>query len=117
MIELSVQSSSHITVRALLLGDQIDTSGLERHDVLSTTPWRFVSKGAHLLRFSIRGSGLIRHDPVSEDEIIRSLDGRIVGRFPKPEEETADIEIALIKTNKSRPMGRSRLRRSCLSTS
>jgi len=26
-------------VRALLLGDRIDTSGLERTDVLSTTHW------------------------------------------------------------------------------
>ena len=33
--------SSRRKVRALLLGDRIDTSGLERTDVLSTTPLAF----------------------------------------------------------------------------
>src|SRR6516225_3086225 len=38
MNNLSSQSSPRIPVRALLLGDHIDTAGLERPDILSTMP-------------------------------------------------------------------------------
>ena len=40
-----------------------------------------------------------------EDEIIRSLDGRISGRFAHAEEETAQIEIAPEKDRTGHPAG------------
>jgi uncharacterized Rmd1/YagE family protein len=41
----SSQTSAWIGVRALLLGDRIDTTGLERQEVLSTTPLAFRVEG------------------------------------------------------------------------
>ena len=43
--KLSSQSSPRVTVRALLLGDRIDTVGLERPDILSTMPLAFRVEG------------------------------------------------------------------------
>src|SRR4030095_2965954 len=95
--------SSRVTVRALLVGDRIDTSGLERHDVLSTTPLAFrIEGGAFVALFRFGVLVLFGMTPFQEDEIIHSLDGRIVGRFPKPEEAAADIETA---PDKDEPMG------------
>ncbi|MFZ0261698.1 MAG: hypothetical protein WAL36_17225, partial [Pseudolabrys sp.] len=46
------QGSHQITVRALLLGDRLDTAGLERHNVLSTTPMAFrIETGAFVVLF------------------------------------------------------------------
>ena len=49
MNNLSSQSSPRIPVRALLLGDHIDTAGLERPDILSTM----------LLAFRIEGHSFV----------------------------------------------------------
>ena len=38
MSDLAIAREHRITVRALLLGDRIETAGLERNDVLSTLP-------------------------------------------------------------------------------
>ena len=89
------QSSRRVTVRALLLGDRIDTTGLERPDVLSTTPLCFrVEEGAFVVLFRFGVALLVGMTPLQEDEIIRSLGERIVGRYSRPELESAQIEIA-----------------------
>ncbi len=41
MIDLPITREHRITVRALLLGDRIETAGLERTDLLSTVPLAF----------------------------------------------------------------------------
>ena len=41
MSDLAIAREHRITVRALLLGDRIETAGLERNDVLSTLPLAF----------------------------------------------------------------------------
>jgi uncharacterized Rmd1/YagE family protein len=85
-------SSRRIIVRALLLGERIDTQGLERKDVLATIPLTF-RVGAEgivaLFRFGV--AVLFGMSPVEEDEVIRKLDGRIIGQFSVREEETAQI--------------------------
>ena len=89
-----------------MLGDRIDTTGLERHDVLSTSPLAFRIEGgafAVFLRFGV--VVLFGMTPLQENEIIRSLDGRIIGRFARPEEETAQIEIAPEKDEQITPAG------------
>jgi uncharacterized Rmd1/YagE family protein len=43
--------------------------------------------------------------PLQEDEIIRNLGGRIVGRYSRPEEETAQLEIAPDKDEQIAPNG------------
>ncbi len=84
-----------ITARGLLLGERIDTQGLERTDVLATLPLMFRTGETGmvaLFRFGV--AVLFGMSPVQEEEIIRSLDGRIIGRFERREQETVQIEIA-----------------------
>jgi uncharacterized Rmd1/YagE family protein len=79
--QLSSESSRQVTVRALLLGDRIETAGLERRDVISTTPLTFrIEGGAFLVLFRYGVAVLFGMSPLQEDEIIRSLDGRIIGQ-------------------------------------
>ena len=103
---LSDHGDHHVTVRALLLGDRLDTAGLERHNVLSTTPMAFrIETGAFVVLFRYGVAVLVGMTPLQEDEIIRSLDGRIIGRFARLEEETAQIEIAPDKDEQITPTG------------
>ena len=75
-------------VRALLLGDRIDTTGLERQEVVSTTPLAFRVEGGSfvvLLRYGV--VVLFGMAPQQEDEILRGSEGRVVGCFAQREEE------------------------------
>jgi len=95
MNNLSSQSSPRITVRALLLGDHIDTAGLERPDILSTMPLAFRIEGhAFVVIFRYGVVVLFGMTPLQEDQIIQSLAGRIIGRYTRREQETTQIEIA-----------------------
>ena len=100
------QSSRRVTVRALLLSDRIDTTGLERPDVLSTTPLCFrVEESAFVVLFRFGVAVLVGMTPLQEDEIIRGLGGRIAGRYSHAELETAQIEIAPDKDEQIAPNG------------
>ena len=95
MIDLPITRERRITVRALLLGDRIETAGLERSDVLATVPLAFRAgeKGiVALFRYGV--AVMVGMSPLEEDEVIRRLDGRIVGPISPREEETVQIEIA-----------------------
>ena len=104
--ELSNQTSRYVTVRALLLGDRIDTVGLERNDVLSTTPLAFrIGSEGYVVLFRYGVAVLFGMSPLQEDEIIRSLDGRIIGALVRREEELTQIEIAPDKDEQITPNG------------
>jgi|HubBroStandDraft_2_1064218.scaffolds.fasta_scaffold27710_3 uncharacterized Rmd1/YagE family protein len=106
MSDLPTSPEQRITVRALLLGDRIETAGLERSDVLSTLPLAFRA-GANgivaLFRYGV--AVLVGMSPLEEDEVIRRLDGRIVGPVAPREEETVQIEIAPDKDELLTPSG------------
>ena len=103
---LSDHGNHHVTVRALLLGDRLDTAGLERHNVLSTTPMAFrIETGAFVVLFRFGVAVLVGMTPLQEDEIIRSLDGRIIGRFARSEEESVQVDIAPDKEEQVAPSG------------
>ena len=106
MIDLPITREHRITVRALLLGDRIETAGLERSDVLSTLPLAFRA-GANgivaLFRYGV--AVLVDMSPLEEDEVIRRLDGRIVGSINPREEEIVHIEIAPDKDEQLTPLG------------
>ena len=96
-----------ITARALLLGERIETAGLERDDVISTVPLAFRSgaKGAvALFRFGV--AVFVNMSPIEEDEVLRRLEGRIVKPLPRREEESAFIEIAPDKDDHITATGR-----------
>jgi uncharacterized Rmd1/YagE family protein len=89
-----------------LLGDRIDTTGLERHEVLSTTPLAFRIEGDSFVVFFRYGVVvLFGMAPQQEDEILRSLEGRVIGLFGRHEEESAQVEIAPDKDEQITPGG------------
>jgi uncharacterized Rmd1/YagE family protein len=90
-----VTRESRITVRALLLGDRIETAGLERNDLLSRLPLAFrAGENGVVALFRYGVAVLLGMSPLEEEEVIRQLDGRVVGPIKFREEETIQIEIA-----------------------
>jgi uncharacterized Rmd1/YagE family protein len=87
-------ATARLTARALLLGERIDTAGLERSDVISTTPLAFrVGPSGYCVLFRYGAIVLVGLSPLEEDDVVRSLGARIIGRFARMEDETAVIEI------------------------
>jgi uncharacterized Rmd1/YagE family protein len=103
---LSSSTNPRVTVRALLLGDRIDTAGLERPDMLSATPLAFrLAEGAFVVVFRYGVVVLFGMNPLQEDEILQSIDGRIIGRYERREQEMTQIEIAPDKDEQIAPNG------------
>ena len=102
----AIARERRVTVRALLLGDRIETAGLERNDVLSTIPLAFRA-GEHgvvaLFRYGVVVT--VGMSPLEEEEVIGRLDGRIVGAIKPREEESVQIEIAPDKDDQLTPSG------------
>ncbi len=86
---------SRVTARALLLGDRIDTAGLERSDMISTTPLAFLA-GTNgfvaLYRFGV--AVMIGLSPLEEDEILTRVKLRVFGPHEHIDDETAILEIS-----------------------
>ncbi len=83
------------TARALLLGERIDTSGLERSDVISTAPLAFrVGPSGFAVLFRYGCAVLVGLSPVEEDELLRGIQPRVSTPSTKIEDEVATIEIA-----------------------
>src|SRR5882724_6443357 len=83
-----------LAARAHLLGERLDTAGLERSDVISKTPLAFRVGDGYAVLFRYVVVVLIGLTPVAEDEVLRGLRPRIQGAFPSVDAETATIEIA-----------------------
>ncbi len=83
-----------LTARALLVGDRIDTSGLERPDVISTAPLAFRA-GAEgmvaLFRFGV--AVMVGLTPLEEEDLLKQLKSRVSGLRARADDETAILEI------------------------
>jgi uncharacterized Rmd1/YagE family protein len=83
------------TARALLLGERIDTAGLERSDLISTAPLAFrVGTNGYAILFRYGVVVLIGLSPIEEDEVLRGVRPRVTAPSAKTEDEVATIEIA-----------------------
>jgi uncharacterized Rmd1/YagE family protein len=83
-----------LTARAILLGERIDTAGLERSDMISTSPIAFRAGNAgEVVIFRYGAAVLIGLSTVEEDEVLRGLRPRIVTPFERLEDESVTIEI------------------------
>jgi uncharacterized Rmd1/YagE family protein len=80
-----------LTARALVLGDRIDTAGLERRDAISTAPLAFRTDQGLVVVFRYGVVVSIGLDPIAEDDILRGILPRVQGRFAQREEETVQI--------------------------
>lgn len=101
-----LRASSGKKVRALLLADRIDTSGLERNDVLATTPLTF--RAGHDGAVTIFRYGVVVLFGLSvleEDEVLQRLRSRLVRPIASREDESATIEIAADKDEQILPGG------------
>ncbi|RAI39551.1 RMD1 family protein [Rhodoplanes roseus] len=88
-------TKARLTARTLLLGDRIDTAGLERSDLISTTPLAFRSGAAgYAVLFRYGVAVLVGLSPVEEDELLRALGPRLFGRYERIEDESTVVEIA-----------------------
>jgi len=93
-------------VRALLLGDRIDTTGLERTDVLSTMPLAFRAGHEGLVTvFRYGVVVLFGLSVLEEDEVLRGLRGRVVHPVEPRDDETAVVEISPDKDGEILPGG------------
>jgi len=98
--------STRVTARALLVGDRLDTAGLERSDVLSVMPLAFPAGAVGvvvLFRYGV--VVLIGLTPLEEDEVLRSLQPRIARELSRREEETAIIELSAERDDQIPPGG------------
>lgn len=90
---MSVPANRRLTARAILLGERIDTAGLERSDMISTNPLAFRAGGGEVILFRYGAAVLIGLSAVEEDDVLRGLRPRIVAPFARLEDETVTIEI------------------------
>jgi len=83
-----------ITVRAVLLGERLDTSGLERSDAIATTPFAFRAGQHGMVALFRYGAAVIAGlSPVEEDDILRMLMPRVSGAYAPLEDEVATIRL------------------------
>jgi len=94
------------SVRALLLGDRIDTSGLDRSEVISTAPMTFRA-GQNGLVAVFRFGVIVLFDlsVLEADDVLRRLNPRVIRPVTVREDETAVIEAALDRDEQILPGG------------
>src|SRR5271167_5284641 len=91
----SFDPPTRLTARALLVGDRIDTAGLERPDTISSLPFAFRA-GANgmvaLFRFGV--AVMVGLTPLEEEDLLAKLKSRVTGVRARGDDETAVLEIA-----------------------
>jgi len=93
-------------VRAVLLGDRINTANIDRLQVIASSPltYRCGPDGlVTLFRYGV--AVLIGLTPQKEDEVLRELRPRVSRPLDTTEEETASVEIDASKDDQIMPGG------------
>lgn len=80
-----------LTARAVVLGERIDTLGLERRDAISTAPLAFRVADGLVVVFRYGVVVMIGLDPLAEDEVLRGVLPRVIGPIQHREEETVQL--------------------------
>src|SRR5580704_15990306 len=92
--------------RALLLGDRINTSGIDPAQVVSSSPLTYrVGADGFVTLFRYGVAVLIGLMPAQEEYVLRELRPRIIGPVATPEEETAFVAIDAAKDDQVLPGG------------
>jgi uncharacterized Rmd1/YagE family protein len=93
-LDLEHINRNFISIKALLVGDRLDTSGLERREMIASTPFAFKVGDNGFVAFFRYGavvfSGLSRSQ---EDGYLESIASRISGKLSTFEEEIAFIAV------------------------
>lgn len=92
---LTITSTLRLTARALLLGERIDTSGLERADLVSTSPLAFhTGKSGFVVLYKFGVAVLFGLSPLEEDEVLGQVGARVTGAVSRRDDETLVLELA-----------------------
>lgn len=95
-----------LAAHVLLLGERLDTAGLERGDVIATAPLSFrVGEGGYAVLFRYGVVVMIGLTPIAEDEVVRGLMARVASPFATVDSETAIIEIGAGRDDQVLPGG------------
>lgn len=89
---LATSAGATFTVRALLLGERIETAGLERRDAISTTPLAMRVGDGLVVVFRYGVVVMVDLDPLEEDRILRGVLPRV--RAPLADREEEAIQVA-----------------------
>src|SRR6476646_1114272 len=95
-----------LSVRALLLGERLETRGLERDDTLATNPFtlRVGRQGtAFLFRYGV--AVFARLSAIEEDEILRSLRARVHEPLEIPETDQIQVRVNPAGEDQIEPSG------------
>src|SRR5437763_16386442 len=95
-----------LSVRALLLGERLETRGLERDDTLATNPFtlRVGRQGvAFLFRYGV--AVFARLSAIEEDEVLRSLGARIHEPLRSPETDQVHVRVTPHNEDQIEPSG------------
>src|SRR5260370_12422430 len=87
--------ATRLTARALIVGERIETAGLERPDMISALPlaFRVGSRGmVALFRFGV--AVLVGLSPLEEEDTLAKLKQRSVGSRARIDDQTALLAIA-----------------------
>ncbi len=83
-----------LVVHALLLGERMNTTGLERDEVIATIPLSFrVGERGLAALFRYGAAVFVDVEPERQDETLRDLASRISGPEETPDEEVATIVV------------------------
>src|ERR1700735_73227 len=91
---LPATAPPRLTARALIVGERIDTAGLERPDMISSLPlaFRVGERGmAALFRFGV--AVMFGLSPLEEEDLLAKLRSRVSGFRALGDDETAVLEI------------------------
>jgi hypothetical protein len=92
--EQALAERKPLAIKALLLGDRLDTSGLERKDAISATPFAFrVGQNGFAALFRYGAVVLFGLTAAEEATLLNSLLPRITGKLTVHEEETAQVTL------------------------
>jgi len=100
-----------VTARALLLGERIDTGGLERADLVSTSPLAFpAGQSGFVVLYRFGVAVLFGLSPLEEDEILAKVGARVAGAAARRDDETLVLEISPESDDKTLANGRLSIR-------
>jgi uncharacterized Rmd1/YagE family protein len=104
-------AGDNFSIRALQLGDRIELKGLEREDAFSKNPLAFHIRGGGMVALFKSGAAVfVDMSPVEEDEIIRSLEARIVEPLAERESEVAQVVVKPSEEDITSPTGAIQIR-------
>jgi uncharacterized Rmd1/YagE family protein len=106
MNETAPRAVIRLTARALIVGDRIDTAGLERPDMIAASPLAFrVGANGMVALFRFGVAVMVGLSPIEEDDLLAKLKLRTAGPSARGDDETATLEIAAEFDDRAPPGG------------